>query len=430
MSLPELSLPVVLGLLFVLLLLSAFFSGSETALTRARRARLRILRKNGSKGAKYAEHLLKKPERMLASILLGNNFVNIAASSLATALFLIEFGEAGILYATIAMTIIVLVFAEVLPKTIAVAHAETIACRVAMLLTWFQKLSSPLVDLLMLSIKSLQKTFKVKEHQDMAFSHQELAMMIDMSAASGELDKAREQMLISALQLHDISIKSLMTPRKDMVMLDAKDTVATCLKQAIKHPHSRYPVFHGDTDNVLGIIHLRDLLKNKREDVPLAQAMIWKTLSFVPTSRNALAQLFEFQSKHQHMAIAVDEFGDIDGVITLEDIIEEIVGEIVDESDAPLEVDIWNQPDGSWVASGTANIRDLNQAMGSELPYNGASTIGGLVVQEFGGVPAGKTCLNIGNVLIEVLKIENDRVLRVRLIKQDDDLSGVFERHE
>jgi len=416
--------------LLVLLLLSAFFSGSETALTRARKAKLRILRKQGSKGAKHAEHLLKKPERMLASILLGNNFVNIAASSLATALFLVEFGEAGILYATIVMTVIVLVFAEVLPKTIAVAHAETIACRVALLLTWFQKLFSPVVSLLMFGIKSLQKALHVKENQEMAFSHQELAMMIDMSAASGELDKAREQMLLSALQLHDISIKTLMTPRKEMVVLDAAETIDDCLQFALKHPHSRYPVYHGDTDNILGIIHLRDLLKNKRKDVPLAQAMIWKTLSFVPTSRNALAQLFEFQSKHQHMAIVVDEFGDIDGVITLEDIIEEIVGEIVDESDAPLEVDIWAQPDGSWVASGTANIRDLNQIMGSELPHNGATTIGGLIVEEFGDVPDGKTCLNVGSMQIEILKIENDRILRVRLLKLADDLSGIFVQGE
>jgi Mg2+/Co2+ transporter CorB len=422
----DISVPVVVGLLFFLLLLSAFFSGSETALTRARRVRLRILRKNGSKGAKYAEHLLKKPERMLASILLGNNFVNIAASSLATALFVDKFGEAGILYATIAMTVIVLVFAEVLPKTIAVVHAETIACRVAILLTWFQTLFSPLVNLLMLGIKTLQKSLKVKAHQEMAFSHQELAMMIDMSAASGELDKAREQMLMSALQLHDISIKALMTPRKDMVMLDASYTVEECLNQALKHPHSRYPVYHGDTDNLLGIVHLRDLLKNSRKNVPLAQAMIWKNLSFVPTSRNALAQLFEFQSKHQHMAIVVDEFGDIDGLITLEDIIEEIVGEIVDESDAPIATDVWQQPDGSWVASGKANIRDLNQIMGTELPHKGATTIGGLVVEEFGGVPAGKTCLNVGNVDIEVLKIENDRVMRVRLTKQEEDLSGIF----
>jgi len=426
----EISTPIVIGLLLILLLLSAFFSGSETALTRASKVRLRMLRKNGSKGAKYAEHLLKKPERMLSSILLGNNFVNIAASSLATALFVVEFGEAGILYATIAMTVVVLVFAEVLPKTIAVAHAETIACKVAVLLTWFQILFSPLVNTLMWGIKNLQKYLKVKAHQDMAFSHQELAMMIDMSAASGELDKAREQMLMSALQLHDIKIKTLMTPRKDMVMLDADDTVEKCLQQAIKHPHSRYPVFHGDTDNLLGIVHLRDLLKNNSKHMPLSQAMIWKNLTFVPTSKNALAQLFEFQSKRQHMAIAVDEFGDIDGVITLEDIIEEIVGEIEDESDAPASVDVWEQPDGSWVASGTANIRDLNQMLGTELPHKGATTIGGLVVEEFGDIPEGKICLDVGNVSIEVLKLKKDRVTRVRLTKKEDDMSGIFVRHE
>jgi len=422
----EFSLPLIIGLLILLLLLSAFFSGSETALTRARKVRLRILRKQGSKGAKYAEHLLKKPEPMLASILLGNNFVNIAASSLATALFVSYFGEAGILYATVVMTVIVLVFAEVLPKTIAVAHAETIACRVAMLLTWFQKLFSPVVMLLMFFIKTLQRAFKVREHQEIAFNHQELAAMIDMSAESGELDKAREQMLMSALQLHDISIKSLMTPRKDIVMLDAENTVEACVNEAIRKPHSRYPVYHGDADNLLGIVHLRDLLKIKQSKTPLSRALIWTNPPYVPTSRNALAQLFEFQSKHQHMAIVVDEFGDIEGVITLEDIIEEIVGEIVDESDVPMPVDVWVQPDGSWVVGSTANIHDLNQLIGSELPENGATTVGGLIVEEVGGMPDGKICIQIANIRIEILKLKADRIQRLRLTKYTEEASGVF----
>ncbi len=426
MMLHELSTPIIIGLLFVLLLLSAFFSGSETALTRARRVRLRILRKNGNKGARYAEHLLRKPERMLASILLGNNFVNIAASSLATALFVAEYGKAGILYATIAMTVVVLVFAEVLPKTIAVAHAENIACRVAMLLTWFQRLFSPIVALLMLGIRVLQRLFKVKEHQEIAFNHQELAAMIDMSAESGQLDNAREQMLMSALQLHDISIKSLMTPRKDMITLNADNPIDACMAKALKHPHSRYPVYHGDTDNLLGIIHLRDLLKIRKKSMPLAQAVIWKNPSFVPTNRNALAQLFEFQSKHEHMAIVVDEFGDIEGVITLEDIIEEIVGDIEDESDVPVSAEVWEQPDGSWVCSGTANLHDLNQILDSDLPHNNATTIGGLVVEQLGDAPEGKACLSVGNLRIEILKLERDRVRRLRLRKHVEDLSGIF----
>ncbi len=419
-------LPLVIALLFVLLLLSAFFSGSETALTRARRVRLRILRKQGSKGAKYAEYLLKHPEKMLASILLGNNFVNIAASSLATALLVSEYGEAGILYATVGMTVIVLVFAEVLPKTIAVAHAEAIACRVAILLSWFQLLFSPIVALLMLGIRMLQRIFKVKEHQDIAFNHQELAAMIDMSAESGVLDKAREQMLVSALQLHHIPVKSLMTPRKDMVMLNAAETVKDCLNQATGRPHSRYPVYHGDTDQLLGVIHLRDLLKIRQKDKVLAQAMIWKSPHYVPTSRNALTQLFEFQNKHEHMAIVVDEFGDIEGLITLEDIVEEIVGEIVDESDLPTPAEVWVQPDGSWVAGGTANLHDLNQMLGSDLPENGATTIGGLIVQEFGDIPEGTACLQMMGIRIEILKLEGDMVQRLRLTRHADENSGIF----
>ncbi|MDX8383462.1 MAG: CNNM domain-containing protein [Ghiorsea sp.] len=421
MMFSELSLPLILGLLFILLLLSAFFSGSETALTRARRVRLRILDKNGNKGAKYAEDLLKKPERMLASILLGNNFVNIAASSLATALFVVKFGDAGILYATIAMTVVVLIFAEVLPKTIAVAHAEAIACRVAMLLTWFQRLFTPLIGLLMLMIRIMQRLFRVQEHQELAYNHQELAAMIDLSAESGVLDKAREQMLMSALQLHEVPLKALMTPRKDMVMLNAEVAVDECVAEAIRKPHSRYPVYHGDTDCLLGILHLRDLLKIRQSNVPLSQALIWKNPPYVPTSRNALAQLFDFQSKHQHMAIVVDEFGDIEGLITLEDIIEEIVGEIEDESDVPTPAEVWVQPDGAWIAGGTANLHDLNQMLDSELPENGATTIGGLIVQEIGDTPEGKACLVIDNIHIEILKLEGERIKRLRLERLSDE---------
>lgn len=418
-------MPVVIGLLLLLLLLSAFFSGTETALTRARRVRLRILRKSGNKGAKYAERLLKKPERMLASILLGNNFVNIAASSLATVVFLSIFGDAGILYATIVMTVIVLIFAEVLPKTIAVAHAEKIACRVAMLMTWFQTLFTPIVALLMFIIKILQKVFNVKEHQELGFNHQELAAMIDMSAESGMLDKAREQMLMSALHLHDVPIQSLMTPRKDMVMLNAEHSLEECLARAIRKPHSRYPVFHEDTDHILGIVHLRDLLKNKQTQKPLAQSMIWETPPYVPASRNALQQLFDFQSKHQHMAIVVDEFGDIEGIITLEDIIEEIVGEIVDEFDVHVPLEVWPQPDGTWVVGSTANLHDLNQMLASTLPEIEVTTIGGFVVHELGGLPDGLACLQNENIRIEILLIEGERIHRLKITRLTPDDSVI-----
>lgn len=354
---------------------------------------------------------------MLSTILLGNNFVNIAATSLATAIFVAAYGEAGILYATIAMTVVVLIFAEVLPKTIAVAHSESIACYVSTPLTWIQKFLAPVISVLIYIISFFQRLFKVPEHREVGFNHQELATMIDMSAETGMLDTAREQMLMSSLRLHEVPVKSLMTPRKDMVMLNAALTVEVCRQTAIINPHSRYPVFHQKSDNILGIIHLRELFKLKEEDARMAHARIWRDPPYAPANRNALAQLFEFQAKRQHMAIVVDEFGDIEGLITLEDIIEEIVGEIVDESDIPSLPEVWPQPDGSLVVAGTANIHDLNMALDTEMPEESATTIGGLLVHLLGDQPEDKLCVDIDGVHIEVVSLKGDWIRRVKITK-------------
>ncbi|MES0371404.1 MAG: CNNM domain-containing protein [Mariprofundaceae bacterium] len=419
MNILGITLPAAIGILVFLLLLSAFFSGSETALTRARRVRLRLLSEQGNKGAKHANALLKKPEQMLSTILLGNNFVNIAATSLATAIFVAAFGEAGILYATIAMTVVVLIFAEILPKSIAVAHSETIACYVSTPLKWIQKFLAPVITVLIYIISLFQRLFKVPKHREVGFNHKELATMIDMSAETGMLDTAREQMLMSSLRLHEVPVKSLMTPRKDMFMLNAALSVDACRQTAIKNPHSRYPVFHQKSDNILGIIHLRELFKLKEEDARMAHAMIWRDPPYAPANRNALAQLFEFQSKRQHMAIVVDEFGDIEGLITLEDIIEEIVGEIVDESDIPSLPEVWPQPDGSLVVAGTANIHDLNMMLDTQMPEESATTIGGLLVHLLGDQPEDKLCIDIEGVHVEIVSLKNDWIRRVKITKSD-----------
>ncbi len=418
------TLPAAIGILFFLLLASAFFSGSETALTRARRVRLRVLADQEHAGAIRAEELLRKPERMLTAILLGNNFVNIAASALATALFVEAFGDAGIVYATVAMTVVVLIFSEVLPKTIAVAHSEPIACHVARPLLWIQRLLAPLITALMAIIEGMQRLFRVPKHIESGFTHRELATMIDMSASTGALDSAREQMLMSSLRLHEIAIKSLMTPRKDIIMLDAHKSVSRCKHDALRNPHSRYPVFLEHPDNLLGIVHLRDLLKLADSNLPLANAMIWRDPPYAPANRNALAQLFEFQSKRQHMGIVVDEFGDIEGLITLEDIIEEIVGDIVDESDIPNLPEVWPQPDGSLVVAGTANLHDINLAYDSNLPEDGATTIGGLIVEILGHQPEGKITLPVSGVQLEVLTLQGDWIQRVRISRIENDEEG------
>jgi len=404
-----------IGMLFFLLLLSAFFSGSETALTRARKAGLRVRSEQGDKGSKKAEAMLEQPERMLSTILLGNNFVNIFASALATALFVAHFGEIGIIYATIAMTIVVLIFAEILPKTIAVAHAESIACRIAGPMHSIQTLLAPLVTVLMSIISLLKRVLRVPEQTETPLTHKELASMIDISAESGVLDQAREQMLNSSLTLHEVAVKALMTPRKQVRFLDGSLCVAECLKRASKEPHSRHPVFLGATDNLIGIVHLRDLLKLKTPDAPLSDAMIWTSPAFIPTTKNALAQLFDFQANHQHMAIIVDEFGDIEGLITLEDIIEEIVGEIHDESDIAPQLEMWPQPGGSLVTAATVALHDINQEIDADLPEQVATTIGGLIVHILGEIPEGRLCLSIGDIQVEVLSVKRDWIQRVRL---------------
>jgi Mg2+/Co2+ transporter CorB len=408
-------LSAMIGMLFFLLLLSAFFSGSETALTRARRASLRVRKEKGDQGARKAEQLLDNPERMLSTILLGNNFVNIAASALATTLFINAFGEAGILYATIAMTVVVLVFAEILPKTIAVVHADAIACHVAGPMRGLQSMLAPAIRLLLSVIAMLKRLLRVPDMEDTPLNHRELSSLIDISAENGVLDQAREQMLNSSLNLHQVAVKALMTPRKDIFMLDGALSVSACLQQVKEHPYSRYPVFLNETDHLIGILHLRDLISLDNASSRLADARIWKSPLYIPSTKNALAQLFDFQNMRRHMAIIVDEFGDIEGLITLEDIIEDIVGEIDDESDIPAQAEMWPQPDGSLVTSATVALHDINQSMDADLPVESATTIGGLIIHILGDQPEGRLCLGIGNIRVEVLSMKGDWIRRVRL---------------
>jgi len=412
------SWPAAIGILFFLLLASAFFSGSETALTRARRFRLRMLKEEGNHGAGRAEKLLEHPERMLSGILLGNNFVNIAASSLTTVIFVSYFGENGIVYATLAMTIVVVLLAEILPKTIAVAHAEPIACRVAGTLQLIVNIFSPLITVLMWIIHLMQRMLNVPKSSDRKIiTHQELASIIDVGAEAGVLDAAREQMLMNSLHLHNVPIKALMTPRKDVYWLDAAKSTAECLHEAMNQPHSRYPVFYDKQDHIIGIVHLRDLVKFRHRKGPMLDIMIWRDVPYAPANKNALQQLFDFQNHRQHMAIVVDEYGDIDGLVSMEDILEEIVGEIEDESDTPTVAEMWPQPDGSVVAAGTISLHDINQEMDLELPEEGATTLGGLIVERIGAQPEATMCLVVGQVRLEISELEGNWIRRVRISK-------------
>ncbi|MDX8394372.1 MAG: CNNM domain-containing protein [Mariprofundales bacterium] len=420
----QFSITIAIAVLVLLLLASAFFSGSETALTRARRARLRVMAKEGNSGAVRATRLLQKPQKMLTAILLGNNFVNIAASSLATALFFMWFGEIGVLYATIMMTVIVLIFSEILPKTLAVSHPEPFACNVARPLQWVILLLSPLIIILMYIVDGLQRILGVtaNDAKDHEFSQKELASMIDIGAESGLLDARREQMLESSLNLHAVPVKSLMQPRRTIKMLNADDSIAMCLQVVGNGSHSRYPVYKNRSDNIIGIVHIRDFFlhigldSNKLLGDVLADLITRQSPPFIPDNKNALAQLIDFQKQRLHMAIIVDEYGDIEGIITMEDILEDIVGEIVDESDTQIENEMSLQKDGSLYVVGTSTIHDINQRLDLDLPEEGATTIGGLIVEMLGCHPEGKVCLLLPGLRIEVCDLPTGLIQTAKIL--------------
>jgi Putative Mg2+ and Co2+ transporter CorB len=224
--------------------------------------------------------------------------------------------------------------------------------------------------------------------------------------------------LMSSLHLHEVPVKALMTPRKSMEVLNASSSVKECLAEVARRQHSRYPVYYGHTDNIIGIVHIRDLIRLREQDIQLRHALAWHSPPFVPANKNALQQLFDFQSRHEHMAIVVDEYGDIDGLITMEDILEEIVGEIEDESDRPVQPRMWPQADGSLIVAGTVSIHDINQELDTSLPEEGATTIGGLIVEKLGAQPEAKMCLDIKDAHLEVLNLEGRWISRVRIRKK------------
>jgi CBS domain containing-hemolysin-like protein len=268
----------------------------------------------------------------------------------------------------------------------------------------------------------MQRMLNVPQKADgKIITHQELSSIIDVGAETGVLDAAREQMLMSSLHLHNVPIKALMTPRKDIYALDANCSTAECLQEAMNRPHSRYPVYHGQQDHIIGIVHLRDLVKFRHNKGPLLDVMIWREVPYAPANKNALQQLFDFQNHRQHLAIVVDEYGDIDGLISMEDILEEIVGEIEDESDTPTVSNMWPQPDGSVVAAGTVNLHDINQELDLELPEEGATTLGGLIVERIGAQPEARMCLVVNGVRLEISELDGNWIRRVRISESESE---------
>ena len=385
-------LGLTLIVIVALLAISAFFSGSETALTAASRARLHKLAEDGNRRAKIARRLTEDRERLIGAILLGNNLVNILASALATSVFLIMFGDAGVVYATLSMTALVLIFSEVLPKTYAIINTERMALTVAPLLSIIITLIAPVTAAVQFIVRRTLRLFGVdiEDTREVLSAHEELRGAIDLHHHEGGVIKTDRDMLGGILDLRNLEVEEVMVHRKNMTMVDASLPTQEIVDQILASPHTRIPLWKDDPENIVGILHAKDLLRSlaaTKGDISSLDILSIATPPwFVPENTGLQDQLNAFLRRNSHFALVVDEYGALMGLVTLEDILEEIVGEISDEHDIEMP-GLHVQSDGAVIVEGTVTIRDLNRAMEWSLPDDEATTVAGLVIHEAQTIP-------------------------------------------
>lgn len=411
----------IIGLI-LLLVCSGFFSGSETAVTAVSRARMQSLISQGNKRALLVAKLHQKMEKVIATVLLGNTFVNAATAALMTSFLSAEFGDRGAmpLIAAGVATGFLFIFAEVLPKTFAINNADRFSLSVAPLVQFFVTLCYPITHVTQLICSGFLRLFglKIVNEPGAAERIEELRGAIELHAGSVEEIQDTGQMLHSILDLDDVPVSDIMVHRRNMTMLDADLPIEEIVNQALSSPHTRIPIYRGDPDNVVGVLHAKALLralhanqwKFEGLDIVALAGKPW----FIPDSTDLLAQLEAFRSRHEHFAIVVDEYGALMGIVTLEDILEEIVGDISDEHDIKV-TGVTSEADGSYVMDGTVTIRDLNREFGWQLPDEHASTIAGLVLYEARRIPMVGQIFVFYGFRFEILDRRRNQITRVRL---------------
>ena len=416
------------GSVLLLLLLSAFFSGSETALTAASRGKLRAQADKGSRGARAALTITEDSEKLIGAILLGNNVANILSAALATSLFSRLFGANGIAVATLVMTSLVLVFAEVLPKTYAITSPETAASRVARPIGLLILTMTPVVSFVRIIVRGLLMLFGVRTDPDrhILSLREEIVGALALGHSEGAMLKEDRDRLLGALDLNDRTVEEIMRHRSQLEMVDAESDPAEILSQVLASPHTRLPLFKRERENIVGVIHAKDLLRAvdktvRGEDGNLASIREMDILSvakkpyFVPETTPLDEQMREFLKRRTHFALVVDEYGDLRGLITLEDIIEEIVGEITDEFDIDAEHPLKRTETGDCIVDGAMTIRDLNRATDWSLPDDEANTIAGLVIHEAQTIPAEGQVFSFHGFRFEVMARKENRITRIKI---------------
>ena len=420
---------ITAGAILFLLVLSGFFSGSETALTAASRGKLRTQADKGARGAQRALAITEDNERLIGSVLLGNNLVNILATALATALFARAFGESAVAIATLVMTVLVLVFAEVLPKTYAITNAERAASAVAAPISVIITVFAPIVNAVRGLVRLVLRLFGVRIDPDsqILMVREEIAGALQLGHSEGVVEKEDRDRILGALDLSDRAVEEVMLHRSGIQMIDAEADPDVILQQCLESPHTRLPVFKDHPENITGVVHAKDLFRAVYNQIGGTEgdASLLKTFDinnvatppyFVPETTTLDDQMREFLRLRSHFALVVDEYGSLQGLITLEDILEEIVGEISDEFDTEEELGITRNADGSYSVDGATTIRDVNRALDWSLPDETANTMAGLVMHEAQMIPTPGQVFSFHGFRFEVTEREGNRItgLRVR----------------
>ena len=411
-----------------LLLMSALFSGSETALTAASRGKLRAQADKGSRGAAVALAVTEDNERMIGALLLGNNVANITSAALATALLTRLFGDGGVAIATVVMTLLVLIFGEVLPKTYAITNAEPAAARVAPLILIVIRIFSPVVSLVRWMVRWMLRMFGVQADPDghILALREEIVGAIALGHSGGAVEKEDRDRLLGALDLSDRTVDEIMRHRSQMEMIDADSSPDEILTQCLASRHTRLPVYRGSDENILGVIHAKDLLRevdrlvrgregdtNSLNDLDILK--IAMKPYFVPDTTALDEQMRQFLKRRTHFALVVDEYGALRGLITLEDILEEIVGEITDEFDLAQETVLKRAENGDYIVEGSMTIRDLNRAMDWQLPDDEANTVAGLVIHEAQMIPNEGQAFSFHGFRFEVCTRRDNRLTKLKV---------------
>jgi len=414
--LDDIHLGVLFLALLILLLLSAFFSGSETGLMTLNRYKLRHLADKGHPGAQRAARLLERPDRLIGLILLGNNFVNILASMLTTLIALRLWGESGIAIAAGILTLLILIFAEVMPKTLAALHPERIALPSAWIYIPLMKLLNPLVWLVNLIANAVLKLLGVPIEATMthALSTEELRTVVKEAGAM--IPKRHQAMLLNLMDLEKVTVEDIMVPRHDVFGIDMDADWEAIITQLSGSQYTRLPLFKENIDHVIGILHMRDVLPllYRGELDRAALQRIAREPYFIPENTSLNRQLINFQHNKRRIAFVVDEYGDMQGLIALEDILEEIVGEFTSDPAAQFD-EILPQEDGTWLVDGSINIRTLNTALHMALPTDGPKTLNGLIIEYLEMIPDGGTTVLLDRHPIDILLIKENMIKTVRI---------------